>query len=180
MEFKTTFTKTTAAAFSLVELCFAIAITTLALAAMSTFVLYSGKSFAAVVNYVDLEQKSQVAIDTMSREIRQVTGLAYYSTNTLIFTNIDGTPLTYSWSPLSRSLMRIAGDQKKVLLNDCDFLNFEIWQRSPISGVWSNYPATTINNAKLVNVSWKCSRKILGATLNTESVQTAKIVIRNN
>jgi len=28
-------------------------------------------------------------------------------------------------------------------------------------------------------VSWKCSRTILGAKINTESVQTAKIVLRN-
>jgi hypothetical protein len=33
--------------------------------------------------------------------------------------------------------------------------------------------------AKLVDVSWLCSRKILGRKVNTESVQTAKIVMRN-
>jgi hypothetical protein len=31
----------------------------------------------------------------------------------------------------------------------------------------------------MIDVSWKCSREILGAKINTESVQTAKIVIRN-
>jgi hypothetical protein len=30
-----------------------------------------------------------------------------------------------------------------------------------------------------VDVSWKCSRQILGEKVNTESVQTAKIVMRN-
>ena len=39
----------------------------------------------------------------------------------------------------------------------------------------SNNPAI----CKLVSVSWRCSRTILGQKVNTESVQTAKIVIRN-
>ena len=33
-------------------------------------------------------------------------------------------------------------------------------------------------NCKLIAVSWVCSRTILGSKMNTESVQTAKIIIR--
>jgi hypothetical protein len=32
--------------------------------------------------------------------------------------------------------------------------------------------------AKLVQVTWVCSRSILGKKVNTESVQSAKVVIR--
>jgi hypothetical protein len=47
------------------------------------------------------------------------------------------------------------------------------------------YPAT--NNAgaldlticKVINMNWKCSRAILQQKINTESVQTAQIVLRN-
>ena len=35
------------------------------------------------------------------------------------------------------------------------------------------------DQVKLLDVSWRCSRKVLGQKLNTESVQTSKIVIRN-
>ena len=43
----------------------------------------------------------------------------------------------------------------------------------------SRYLERAERTAKLIDVSWKCSRKIMGEKLNTESVQTAKIVIRN-
>jgi hypothetical protein len=39
--------------------------------------------------------------------------------------------------------------------------------------------ASTPSQVKLISVSWRCSRTILGAKVNTESVQTAQICIRN-
>ncbi len=47
------------------------------------------------------------------------------------------------------------------------------------------YPATNSSGVydpsicKLINMSWKCSRTILGSKMNTESVQTAQVVLRN-
>ena len=35
------------------------------------------------------------------------------------------------------------------------------------------------DRCKLVDLNWRCSRQILQQKVNTESVQTAKIVIRN-
>lgn len=181
MECKITFTSSKRPrGFTLVELMIAIAISSLVLAALTSFVLFSMKSFAAMFNYVDLEQKSQNAVNTLTREIRQAQALTYFTTTELAFRDYDSNLLTYSWSPNSRALVRVKNGETKALLTECDNLSFDIWQRSPIQGTWSNYSATIVTNTKLVNVSWTCSRKILGATLNTESVQTAKIVIRNN
>jgi len=75
---------------------------------------------------------------------------------------------------------RTIGTTNTVLLTQCDFLNFDISQRNP-SNNFTFYPcpATNVSIAKLIDVSWRCSRQILGAKINTESVQTAKIVIRN-
>jgi len=36
-----------------------------------------------------------------------------------------------------------------------------------------------INACKLINMTWKCSRTIFGSKRNTESIQTAQIVLRN-
>jgi hypothetical protein len=47
------------------------------------------------------------------------------------------------------------------------------------------FPATNSAGAydlsvcKLINMTWKCSRTVLGSKLNTESVQTAQVVLRN-
>lgn len=158
----------------------ALAISGIAFAALGSFTLYSGKSLAGMVNYVDMEQKSQLAIDTMSREVRNCLALTDYATNSISLRCLDGTRLTYSWDPGSKALVRVKdGEGAKVLLKQCDYLSFAVWQRTPISGTWDNYTSSSITNAKLVNVSWKCSRRIMGIAMNTESVQTSKIVIRN-
>jgi len=67
------------------------------------------------------------------------------------------------------------GRRQYVLLTGCDYFCFNVFQRNPTNQFWFPYDCST--NAymtKLVNVSWKCSRKILGAKVNTESVQTAQ------
>lgn len=165
--------------FTLVEMMVAMGIASLAFAALGSFILYSGKSFAAMFNYVEMEQRSQYAIDSMGREIRNSFYVASYSTHAITLRDGDGELLTFSWSPSSRALVRVKGGATKTLLSECDYIAFSVWQRSPISGTWDNYSTATVTNAKLVNVNWRCSRKILGATVNTESVQTSKIVIRN-
>jgi hypothetical protein len=39
-------------------------------------------------------------------------------------------------------------------------------------------PTTDVSQCKLIKLTWICSRNILGKSLNTESVQSAEIVIR--
>jgi molybdopterin biosynthesis enzyme len=180
MEFRTTSTKPSRrSAFSLVELLVAIGLAGLLVTAIASFVLYSARSFAAMFNYADMEQKSQVAIDTLSRDIRQTAAVTHYTTNELVFRDYDDKLLTFSWTPESRALVRVKEGVTKVLLTECNYLRFDVWQRTPIQNTWSNHPTAIVTNAKIVNVSWTCSRKILGAELTTESVQTSKIVIRN-
>jgi len=170
---------------SIAEMWVAMAVSGIILAALLGFTLYTGKSFAALTNYVDLEQKSQNALDTMTREIRQTDFLVSYGTatlngrlitNSLTFMAPDGQQIIYSYG--NRALTRTKGAEKKTLLTNCDFLSFQVFQRNPISGAYDQYPTASATNCKLVSVSWVCSRNILGSAINTESVQTAKIVIR--
>lgn len=180
MDFKIIFTRRRGArAFTLADTMVAVAITGLTFAALGSFTLFSGRSFAAIWNYVDMEQKSQIAIDTMSREVRNTLQVTHFGSNTLSFRHIDGSTLTYSWDPTSKSLVQVKNGEKKVLLTDCNELSFTLWQRSPIKGTWNNYTTATLTNSKLVNVRWRCTRSILGIAMNSESVQTSKIVIRN-
>jgi hypothetical protein len=68
-----------------------------------------------------------------------------------------------------------------VVLTGCDRWKVWLYNRAPNinSTNLSFNPATSLANCKLVNMSWKCSRTILGSKINTESVQTAQIVLRN-
>jgi hypothetical protein len=64
------------------------------------------------------------------------------------------------------------------LLKGCDTLTFNLGTRNPVGGTFEVVPATSPDTAKVVNISWNCSRTILGQQRNTENVQTARIVIR--
>lgn len=166
-------------AMTLVELMVTGAIGLLVLTAIAMLSMYSARSFVAMGNYADLDAASRNALDIMSREIRQTQGLNSFTSTKLVFQETDSNTLTYVYDPSDRTLTRQRAGINTVLLEQCDFLNFHISQRNP-SNAFAFYPATSAATAKLIDVSWRCSREILGSRINTESVQTAKIVIRNN
>ena len=65
-------------------------------------------------------------------------------------------------------------EQNQWLYGAC----FSLYQRNPINGTYDQYPTANPDTCKLVQLSWICSRNILGKKANTESVQSAKVVIR--
>jgi prepilin-type N-terminal cleavage/methylation domain-containing protein len=181
MDFNITSIKRRARGFTLVELVMAAGIGSIVLALLSSFILYTGRSFAAMANYVNLDQKSRHALDTMSKEIRQTNRLISHTATSLMFEDWDGGTLTYTYDTSERTLRRSKGGtaDARPLLTECDFLQFSIFQRNPVAGGYGYYPTASAATCKLVQLSWVCSRTILGLAVNTESVQSAKVVIRN-
>ena len=168
-------------AMTLLEVLIAVTIATLCFAAIGSVAVFTARSFVALGNYGDLDRASRNALDSLSRDVRQSRALtAYTPTRISLLDNDNVSTLIYNYNSSTGNLTRQSGSDTKVLLTQCDYLNFNIYQRNP-SNNWSWYPVAPnqISTAKLIDVSWKCSRKILGEKVNTESVQTAKIVIRN-
>lgn len=165
---------------TLIELMVVTAIASIVSLGTAALVYYSARSFAAMGNYVDLDHRSRIALDTMSREIRQANRLTAHTTTSLTFEDDDGTELKYVYDSSDKELTRWkAGNQDtQPLLTECISLQFSIFQRNPIGGTYDQYPTATPDTCKLVQLTWTCSRKILGVDRNTESVQSAKIVIR--
>src|SRR5262245_41188453 len=181
MECRTTSIKRAArSGMTLVELMLATAVGSLVVLGVAQLMMYSGRSFAAMANYVSLDRASRNALDTMSRQIRQANELIDYSPTTLNFQDSDGGTLTFSYNPTSRRLIRSKNGvaDSRPLLTGCDYLQFSIFQRNPVGGSYDVYPTATVTTCKLVQLSWVCSRKIFGLKVNTESVQSSKIVIR--
>src|SRR5688572_24522298 len=160
--------------FTLSELSVAMAVSGVILAALLSFTVYAAKSFVAVENYVDLEQKSQNALDNMTRDIRETQCLSNYTTrvlpdgrtvtNALTFHDFDNQALTFVFT--NDSLQRIKGSERTMLLQKVDYLTFQMFQRNPMGGQWEQYPAADVATCKLVSVSWICSRTILGSKMN--------------
>jgi hypothetical protein len=167
-------------AMTLMDVLIATTIATILFAMVGTLAVSTARSFKALGNYADLDRASRDALDILSRDVRQSRALTYYEPTRISLVDNDNSSLTYSYNPSTGNVTRQSGGTTKVLLTECDYLNFKIYQRNP-SNNWSWYPVSgnQLSTAKLIDVSWKCSRKILGEKVNTESVQTAKIVIRN-
>jgi hypothetical protein len=148
---------------------------------LAQITFHTGRSFAALMNYTELDKYSRNALDQMVYKIRQTDSLVSFTTNRMVFSYFATNTLTYEYSPDAKTLTEtISGQAPKTLLIGCDTLSFSIFQRNTAAGTYDQFPATLTNNAvKLVQLSWTCSRKVLGSRVNTESVQSAKIVIRN-
>lgn len=164
---------------TLVEVMIATSIGTLILAAAGQLMIYNARSLAALSNYADLDRYSRGAVDKLSQDIRQSTDLISFTTTELQFNATHGrSNITYTYYPDIRQLVRTQGQNREVLLKECDSLAFTVYGRNNVSNTWDQFVVTTAANAKLIKLDWTCSRTILGQAVNTESVQTAKIVMR--
>ena len=178
---------------TLVQLMVAVAVGSLVLATVAIVWIFCARSFVALGNYSDLDAKSRYAIDCMLRDIRTATQVvSFQNTGTsrwLQVTNaqLAGAGITYSWDSTSRNLVcQKTGDSDRTYLTECDLWDVQIYQRTPHTiGTYVFYPATNVAGiydpslCKLINMTWKCSRTILGNKVNTENVQTAQVVLRN-
>lgn len=161
--------------------------TILLIAFFSTFITLSNTS-VAIRNYNDLDQSSRHTLDLMNEDLRNtavVTNLTYTSVTVTNFNPLTGTSdkIQYWWNSANNTFMRqFNNSTPTVMLTNCDTLTFAGYERVPQStGDFSFHTNDTGDptQTKLISVSWRCSRTVLGIKLNTESVQTARICIRN-
>ena len=165
----------------LIEAIMAIGITGLLMLALVSVSMFSTRSFAALFNYVALDDANRLAIDQLTRDVRECNSVSACTSNSLTLVDSDSFTLSYNYSPTDKTLTRVKNGVSKLLLTECDSMTFTLGKRNPVSGTYDIYPvpsASEIAEAKVINVAWTCSRAIMGVRQNTESVQTARIVIR--
>jgi hypothetical protein len=179
---KTTFTKSRGSGHiggsSLVEAMIAIGVTGLLMLVLANVSMLSGRMFVSFVNYVDLDDSNRLAMDTLTRDLRECQRVMSCSTTQLLIENPDGFTVTYLFNSGAGTLTRSEAGVSKELLTGCDTLLFSLGTRNPIGSTFTVEATSNVDLAKVVNVSWKCSRTILGRKATTENVQTARIVIR--
>jgi len=167
------------AGFTLVESLASIALAGLALLAILAVFLYNSRSCAAIVNYVDLDRQSQIALDRLSQQIRQVRRLTYSNSTNLTFLDFDGQKLAFNYDSTRRTLTRLKANESTVFLNNLDSLEFLTYQHALQAGTFDTSSSSSVTNCKVVEINWSCSRELLGKKANTESLRSAKVVIRN-
>lgn len=156
----------------------ATAITSFCLASAATLTFFSNRSLVGLANYGELEQQSRYALDVMSREIRQAKQLVSINSTEMKFIDGNDQDLSYTYDPAKKTLTWTQAGRSEILLQGCDYLKFTAYQRNTMAGSYTQYPVTDPALCKLVQLHWICSRVITGTDINTESVQSAKVVLR--
>ena len=176
--------------WTLVELLVAVAASMLIMASIMTIMVFTMRSFRAVGNYGELNQQSRYALDLMNRDIRNASGVWSYVTATngtvtaITLTNsIDQSLIDYTWDSTATTVTytytpRSGTASSKVLLTNCDAFAVTLLMRTASTNLTFTV-ATNGSDVKMIYMDWKCSRYIGGSKQNTESVQTAQIVLRN-
>jgi len=175
------------AAMTVIELLVALSVGLILMAVVAMLSAYALRSFAAMGNYADLESKSRFAMDRISRDLRQATGVVSYSQSGpdkwIRLTNeLEGVRFTYTWYADERVLeCDRDGQPVRQYLTGCDEWNFTLYQRTPLPGVTNQfYPTTDAATCKMIEMHWKCSRTFLGQKWNTESAQSVRVALRTN
>ncbi len=169
-----------AAGFTLVELMIATALGVMAAAVIVALMFFSSRSYVAMTNYTDMAQRSQLALDKMSKEMRQARNLTAYSPTSVTFQDVDGGTFGFKYDPDGRTLVRVSNGRTNTYLTECDELQFSIFQHTVKSNKFECYEPAYLSSARVVQMSWRCSRKILGAKATTENVQSAQVALRNH
>jgi type II secretory pathway pseudopilin PulG len=181
--------------FTLVELLVSATISVFVVGSIAMLCIISMQNFAATSNYVQMNDQSRNAVDRISREVRNATALIAYSTNNpqyLVLTNANKGTYSIITCDTSASMgtlvLSITGVPDATLLTGCTNFSFQLFNRAPVIGT-TNLSFGSITNiktgqpdpnfCKVINLNWACKRTILGSKLNTEVVQTAQVVLRN-
>jgi Tfp pilus assembly protein PilW len=163
------------AGFTLIEVMISVVIGIIVVASILAMTIVSTQNFAATSNYVNMDTQSRNAMDRISREIRNASFVSNYVANTslvLINANKNST-INLTYNSTSNSITLTTNQVTTATLTGCT--NFSLQLLSRDFQTSTNPPV----DGKVVNMSWKCSRRIIGSTFNTEVAQTAQVVLRN-
>ena len=161
--------------FTLIEFMITVVISVFVIASILTLVVISMQNCVATANYVRMNDQSRNVMDHISREIRNATQVMAVTTNTsLVLTNANKqTSINITYNSISNNLTLTTNQVTTATLTGCTNFSLQVLNRD--SQISTNPPV----DGKIVNMSWKCSRHIIGSQFNTEVVQTAQVVLRN-
>lgn len=177
MDCKAMCTKRGVAGETMASLLIALGLGGLVLAIAAGVYLYSTRSFVDLGNYMEMDGNARNALDVMSADIRQADGISSYASNALSLrfgTNV------MSYTLNQRTLSRTYESAARTLLTDCDGVRYDVFLRNLTNGIYDSFPnATNATNSKLVEVTVLSTRSILGRKANSTTLQSARVVMRN-
>ena len=163
--------------WALVEGMVAISVGMMLMIAVTGVFVNCSISFAEISNYISMDSKARNALDHMTTNIRKAKALTSYDPADLVF-NYDAagtTNLAYRYDASSGVLTEewtaSGTTTATTLLTGCNSLAFSLYDKDLV-------PTSTGSAGKVVSIAWQCASSAVART-NTESMQQAQIVIRN-
>ena len=185
MEFKTTFTdaigahdRSSVRGFALTEVMVSSAVASILFVFLVAFSIYGGRIFQSMGNFVQVEGSSRRALDVVSQQLRQCKGVTTFATNSVTVVDSDAAALQFTYDPDQQTLSRVKGGISRVLLSGCTQLQFTMLQRTLTNGSFDASPATSVDTCKALQISWVCGRTRANGVTNSDTVQSARVVIR--
>jgi hypothetical protein len=175
MDCNLTSTKRRRAGLALSETLIALGIGVMLLSSLAVVYVYYLRAFAGLENYMNLNNESRYALDPMTREIRQADDVLS-STSNKFSIRVGTTTNTYFYDAFAKTLNRTSAGTTKQILAGCDYWRHAIYDRN-LNEI-TNTIATNLYYAKAIQVTWICTRSVVGRKINSEDVQSQKIVIR--
>jgi hypothetical protein len=165
------------AGVTIVEFLISLGIAGLVLAQVCVLWLYSSRSFAAQMSYTDLDQRTQRALDTVTKNIRQCRSVTNFTPTKVTLVDYDNKLVTFAFE--KALFTRTKSGATNTLLKDCMAGEFAMYQRTPTYGSLDHFPTSDPALCKLLEVRWTCGRKLSPTSpTTTESMQSARIVMR--
>ena len=163
---------------SLVSLMVGLATSTIVVGVVVGLSMYSTFAFAALCNYVFINNNTQNGLDTAAKEIRQVKRLSSYDSTNLTFIDFDDQPLSYTYNSAAGTLTRSKSGVSQVRLRDLSYCSFTLLQRNFDLGTYDRAVTTNAVVCKAVRITFVSSKPVVGSMKTTEAMQSADFVIR--
>ncbi len=174
------------AGFTYIELMVAGALGTVLVALLLVLTIYGEQSFGLMTNYSELDASTRNTVALLSREIREATRVVAAQTDasgkSLTLSNaLEGISTKLFWDATSRTLaIEKNPGVSEILLTGCDQWDYTLYDGAPIiAGEKVSFkPSVSPATCKLIEMSWSCSRTLLGKT-NASSVESVRFGLRN-
>jgi Tfp pilus assembly protein PilW len=178
--------------YSLVELAVTLGVASIVLVVLGTLSSFGLQSFLVMGNSAALDNRSRLAADQMTRELRQATGVLRYDvlpeSKLLRLTNrVEGYAVEYSWNADTRTVTCQKTDAPAIVcLTDCDTWDAAFFQNVTLASISQPYlPATNqagildLNQARIIAFSWTCSRPVALSKARTGNAHNLQVALRN-
>jgi hypothetical protein len=165
------------------EMMIAIAIGGVIMAATASTYFFSNRTLDATANYTELDRQSRNALDTITTVVRQVARAKSISATRVDLETLPdaiSNTFTVTFRSNNNRFEYITNGTTYVLLKGCTSLRFSYFKRNPLTNTTMLFtPSSNSIDTKLIVMDWVCKRTNYLSLTDSESVQTAKVVLRN-